>query len=158
MPEEAPVIQTTWPENFMPMSATINAAVDVERGAGCETVELTREKHRGARNVVGVAGAPQRNLGHSGADRRGWRVQLVKLRAKDKAGSESIDADALRAEFDGEGAGEREHGALRGRVGERAGAAALAPGDRREVHDARAAAGLRGSGEVRREHQIGRAH
>ena len=48
------------------------------------------------------------------------------------------------------GAREREHGAFRGRIDQRAGMAAFAAGERGQIDDARTAAALRRSDEMRR--------
>ena len=75
---------------------------------------------------------------------------VVETGAGDEAGGEGVDAHALWPELVGEGAAEGEHGALGGGVGERAGVAALAAGEGREVDDARAAPGFRGLDQVGR--------
>ena len=94
--------------------ASVDAAIDVERGAGDEAIVLAGEKHGGARNVIGIAAAAERDAGHRGPRGLGGRVGVVENCAVDHAGGEGIDAYALRTEFVGEGAGKGENGAFRG--------------------------------------------
>ena len=96
-----------------------------------------------------MAAAAERDAGDGRLGGFGGRVGGVKTRAEDEAGGEGVDTHALRSEFAGEGAREGEHGALGGGVGEGTAVAALAAGERGEVHDAGAAASLRGGDEMR---------
>ena len=95
-------------------SASVDAAVDVERGADDEAIVLAGEKHGCARNIIGIAAAAERDAGHCCTGGLGGRVGVVETCSEDHAGGEGVDAYALRTEFVGEGAGEVENGAFRG--------------------------------------------
>ena len=133
----------------LPELAGVDAAVDVERGAGNEAVILAGKKHGGTRNIIGIAAATERYAGHRGPGGLRGRVGVVKTGAENHAGREGVDAHALRTEFVGQRARKRENGAFRGRVDQRTGMAAFAARERGQVDDAGATAGLRSSHEVR---------
>ena len=69
-------------------------------------------------------------------------MRVVKTGAENHAGRDGVDAHALRTEFVGEGACKRKNGAFRRRVDRRAGMTAFAAGERGQVDDAGATAGL----------------
>ena len=63
--------------------ASVDAAVDVERGAGDEAVVLAGKKHGGARNVIGIAAAAERDAGHRGPGGLEGRVGVVETCTED---------------------------------------------------------------------------
>src|SRR6185503_10459920 len=82
--------------------AAVNAAIDIERGAGNEAVVLTGEEHGGARNIFGIAAAAERYSGHGRFRGLGCRVRVVKTGAQNHAGCNGVDAHTLRTEFVGQ--------------------------------------------------------
>ncbi|MEN9633214.1 MAG: hypothetical protein RL077_1618 [Verrucomicrobiota bacterium] len=115
--------------------AGVDATVDIEGGAGDETVEFAGEEDGGAGDIFGLTTAAQRNARDGGEGGRGCGVGIMKVGTQNESGREGVDANALRPELGGEGAGESEDGAFGSGVGDRAGVAAFAPREGGEIND-----------------------
>ena len=63
-------------------SASVDAAVDIERRAGDETVVLAGEKHGGTRDIIGIAAATERYAVNCCLGGLRSCVRVVKARAE----------------------------------------------------------------------------
>src|SRR5690606_14290660 len=118
-----------------PASADVHPAVEVEDGAGDETGVGAGEVLGGGGDVVGVAGAADRDRGDRALLVLRRRELRVERGVEDEAGGDRVHGDAARRDLLGEGAREAVDGGLRGRVGARAVAAAVGPRERGDVDD-----------------------
>src|SRR6266850_7934408 len=87
----------------------VNAAIDVERRSGNETVEFRGKIDHGARDVGRRAGTPKRDTLNGLLRAVLGGVRVVEARSENESGRDTIHADSTRCKFVRERPRPRQH-------------------------------------------------